>query len=81
MLEQVFQTGNFGHYDRQRADSIVRMVMQQKWRLWRLAWFEPQFIGAMIREESNFWWYVIKKIPERIRYRSLSLRDHPEAWG
>lgn len=81
MLEQVFQTGNFGHYDRQRADSIVRMVMQQKWRLWRLTWFEPQFIGAMIREESNFWWYVIKKIPERIRYRSLSLRDHPEAWG
>jgi hypothetical protein len=81
MLEQVFQTGNFGHYDRQRADGTVRMVMQQKWRLWRLAWFEPQFIGVMVREEWDFWWCVVKKIPERIRYRSLSLRDHPEAWG
>lgn len=74
MLEQVFQTGNFGHYDRQRADGIVRMVMQQKWRLWRLAWFEPQFIGAMMREERDYWSCILRTLPERIRKRKFSLR-------
>ena len=31
-------------------------------------------------EEWRYWLCIIRKLPERIRYRSLSLRDHREAW-
>lgn len=81
LLRQVFRTGNFGKHDREQQPTLWREVAQKKWQLWRLAWFEPEFIGSMMRTECDYWWCILRKMPQRIRHRSLSLRDHRDAWG
>ena len=45
-----------------------------------LVWFEPEFAPTLAAEEWRYWLCIVRKLPERIRYRSLSLRDHREAW-
>lgn len=81
LLQQVFRTGNFGHHDREQQPTLVRDVARKKLQLWRLAWFEPEFVGAMMRAECDYWWCILRKMPQRISHRSLSLRDHRDAWG
>jgi hypothetical protein len=81
LLKKVLRTGNFGQHDRKKQDVLWREVLRQKIELLPLVWFEPEFVPTLAAEEFRFWWYVFSKIPDRIRYRSLSLRDHPEAWG
>lgn len=81
MLKQVLRKGNFGHHDRHRQDVLWRDVLRQKLELLPLAWFEPEFIGTMVTDEWHYWMTIVRKLPERIRYHSLSLRDHRDAWG
>lgn len=80
LLRRVLRTGNFGHHDRQHQDVLWREVLRQKTERLPLLWFEPEFIPTLAAEEWRYWWCIVRKLPERIRYRSLSLRDHREAW-
>lgn len=81
LLRKVLRTGNFGKHDRQHQDVLWREVLRQKKELLPLLWFEPEFAPTLVAEECRYWWCIVRKLPERIRHRSLSLRDHPEAWG
>ena len=81
LLKKVLRTGNFGQHDRQKQDVLWREVLRQKIELLPLVWFEPEFAPTLAAEECRYWWYIVSKLPERIRHRSLSLRDHPDTWG
>lgn len=81
LLRRMLRTGNFGHHDRQKQDVLWREVARQKLELLPLLWFEPEFAGTLLAEEWRYWGCIVRKLPDRIRHRSLSLRDHPESWG
>lgn len=81
LLKKVLRTGNFGQHDRQKQDVLWREVLRQKIELLPLVWFEPEFALTLAAEEYRYWWCIVSKLPERIRHRSLSLRDHPDTWG
>lgn len=80
LLGKVLQTGNFGKHDRKKQQVLWREVLRQKVELLPLVWFEPEFAPTLAAEEWRYWLCIVRKLPERIRYRSLSLRDHPQAW-
>ena len=80
LLRKVLQTGNFGKQDRKKQQVLWREVLRQKQELLPLLWFEPEFATTLLAGECRYWWCIVRKLPERIRYRSLSLRDHREAW-
>lgn len=81
LLRKVLRTGNFGKHDRKKQQVLWREVLRQKKELLPLVWFEPEFAPTLAAEECRYWWCIVRKLPERIRYRSLSLRDHRDAWG
>lgn len=81
LLRRVLRTGNFGRHDRQHQNVLWREVLRQKLELLPLLWFEPEFATTLIAEECRYWWCIVRKLPQRLRHRSLSLRDHPEDWG
>ena len=66
--------------DRKKQQVLWREVLRQKVELLPLVWFEPEFAPTLAAEEWRYWLCIVRKLPERIRYRSLSLRDHPQAW-
>ena len=80
LLRRVLRTGNFGRHDRKKQQVLLREVLRQKKELLPLLWFEPEFATTLLAGECRYWWCIVRKLPERIRYRSLSLRDHREAW-
>lgn len=80
LLRRVLRTGNFGRHDRKKQQVLWREVLRQKKELLPLLWFEPEFATTLLAGECRYWWCIVRKLPERIRYRSLSLRDHREAW-
>lgn len=74
MLREIMAGGNFGrHADRQRH-GILRRISEGRLRHLRLMRFD--FREAMWLE-LNVWKVVIKTLPIRIKYRTLSLRDIP----
>lgn len=76
LLKKILQTGNFGKQDRKKQQVLWREVLRQKKELLPLLWFEPEFATTLAAEECRYWWCIVRTLPERIRYRSLSLRDH-----
>lgn len=80
MLGQVMMRGNFSRYDRRADMNLWQWFWSQKKMQAQLTWFEPSTIRAQLSSEVDYWWRIVRKLPLRIKYRSLSLRRHPETW-
>lgn len=80
MLGQVLMRGNFSRYDRRADMNLWQWFWAQKKLQVQLTWFEPKTIGAQLSSEVDYWRRIVRKLPLRIKYRSLSLRRHPETW-
>ena len=81
LLGQVLMRGNFSYYDRRADLNLWRWFWAQKKMQVQLTWFEPSTIGAQLSSEVDYWRRIVRKLPLRIKYRSLSLRRHPETWS
>ena len=74
MLREIMAGGNFGHHAGREKHGTLRRVMEGRLRhlkLMRFDFWEEFWV------EVNFCKAVIKTLPTRIRYRTLSLRDIP----
>ena len=80
MLGQVMMRGNFSRYDRRADLNLWQWFWAQKKMQAQLTWFELSTIRAQLSSEVDYWWRIVRKLPLRIKYRSLSLRRHPETW-
>ena len=80
MLGQVLMRGNFSRHDRRADMNLWQWFWAQKKMQVQLTWFEPKTIGAQLSSEVDYWRRIVRKLPLRIKYRSLSLRRHPETW-
>ena len=74
MLREVMAGGNFGHYAKRQQKGIWRRFFAGKCRQLRLMRFN---FSEVLWCEMNFWKAIVKTLPTRIRYRTLSLRDIP----
>lgn len=74
MLREVMEGGNFGHYAKQRQKGVWQRFFTARLRRLRLMRFD---CGEMLWCEINYWKSIVKTLPIRIRYRTLSLRDIP----
>ncbi len=74
MLREIMAGGNFGKYAQRQQLGFLRRVFSSRWRHIRLMRFD---FWEVLWQELYFWKAVIKTIPTRIRYRTLSLRNAP----
>ena len=74
MLRETMEGGNFGHYARRQQYSLFKRVLEDKRRRLRLTRFNFREIFWL---EVNYWELILKTLPTRIKYRTLSLRDFP----
>ena len=74
LLREIMAGGNFGHYAQRQKHGVFRRVLEGRLRNLRLMRFDFQ---ETLWVELNFWKAVIKTMPKRIRYRTLSLRNVP----
>ena len=81
MLKEVMAKGNFGMHSNLREVGTWQFFLCCKRRKWELFRFEPERGRELLREELRYWKRIVTGIPLRIKYRSLSLRNHPEAWS
>lgn len=70
MLDEMLEGGNFGHHSKRRKHRFWRRIFEDQMRNLRLMrfYFWEEFFSVLL-----FWWHVVKTIPKRIRYRTLSL--------
>lgn len=78
VMKQVTEKGNFGHHTDDYKIGTLRFFLRKRWRVVEQIRFEPERSGALLRSELRYWKNVFLRIPLRIKYRSLSLRFHPE---
>ena len=74
MLREVMAGGNFGRYAQRLQQGLWRRFFASKRRRLRLMRFDFREAAWC---EVNFWKTIVKTLPTRIRYRTLSLRDIP----
>ena len=72
MLREILAGGNFGKYAERQHKGVFRRVIDGRLRHIRLMRFD---FWELFWVELNFWKVVVKTIPLRIKYRTLSLRD------
>ena len=72
MLREIMAGGNFGKFANRQKHGVIRRVLEGRLRHLQLMRFD---FGELFWLESRFWKAVVKTIPTRIRYRTLSLRD------
>lgn len=76
MLREIMEGGNFGHYSESRQHGVLRRVMETRWYHLQLMLFD---FWEVLWLELSFWNTVIKTLPTRIRYRTISLSDIKKA--
>ena len=76
MLREIMEGGNFGHYSESRQHGVLRRVMETRWYHLQLMRFD---FWEVLWLELSFWNTVIKTLPTRIRYRTISLSDIKKA--
>lgn len=74
MLREMMAGGNFGRYAQRQQYGVLRRVMESKRRSLQLMRFD---FWEMFWCEVNYWISILKYMPKRIKYRTLSLRDIP----
>ncbi len=76
LLREMMTGGNFGHYSESRQHGVLRRVMETQWYHLQLMRFD---FWEVLWLELSFWNTVIKTLPTRIRYRTISLSDIKKA--
>ena len=74
MLQEVMAGGNFGRYAKRQQYSLLRRVLDGKRRHLQLMRFD---FCEVFWLEVNYWKTIVRTLPTRIKYRTLSLRDVP----
>ena len=74
MLREIMDGGNFGRSAKRRDHGIFRQIIDVRLRHIQLMRFDFQEI---LWVELSFWKKVVRTLPKRIRYRTISLRDVP----
>lgn len=74
LLREIMAGGNFGQYAALERDGLWRRLAGSKWRRLRLMGFD---FREVIWMEADYWANIVRTLPTRIRYRSLSLKDMP----
>ena len=75
MMREMMEGGNFGKFAIRQGHSTLRRILEGRWRSLRMMPFD---FWEMLSLESRFWKMVVKTLPTRIRYRTLSLRNIPK---
>ena len=75
LLRDMMDGGDFGRYATSKHHRDIRRIIENRWRHLKLLRFSfaEVFWGGI-----NFWVSVIRTMPQRIRYRTLSLRHVSE---
>lgn len=75
LLRDMMDGGDFGRYATSKHHCDIRRIIENRWRHLKLLRFSfaEVFWGGI-----NFWVSVIRTMPQRIRYRTLSLRHVSE---
>jgi len=74
MLREMMAGGNFGHFAPRQQYGLLRRVYENTRRHLRLMKFD---LWEVFWLEANYWKSIVRTLPTRIRYRTLSLRDIP----
>lgn len=72
MLREIMTGGNFGRYADRQKHGVLRRVLEGRLRRLKLMRFD---FWEALWVEIKFWKIVVKTLPLRIRYRTLSLRN------
>ncbi|MBR4728659.1 MAG: nucleotidyltransferase family protein [Prevotella sp.] len=72
MLHKVMEGGNFGYYSLTARYGVWQRFFRTRWYRLKMMRFD---FWEMFWREVSYWKTIFTTIPERIRYRSLSLRD------
>jgi len=72
LLREIIAGGNFGQFAERQQHGVIKRVMEGRLRHLRLMKFD---LWEIVWVELDFWKAVIKTLPQRIKYRTLSLRD------
>lgn len=74
MLREIMAGGNFGWYAERQKHNVFRRVLEGRLRHLQLMKFD---LWEVFWLEVNYWKAIVRTLPTRIRYRTLSLRDIP----
>lgn len=74
MLREIMAGGNFGRNAERHRQGLLRQVLESRCRSIRLMRFS---FGEVFWKEAKYWMNIVRTLPTRIRYRTLSLRDLP----
>ena len=72
MLRRIMEGGNFGYYAPRAQYNVWRRFLLGRWRRLKMLWFD---FWEVLWTEIRFWIFFVKTIPERIKHRTLSLKD------
>lgn len=72
MLHRVMEGGNFGYYSQTARYSVWQRFFRTRWYRLKMMRFD---FWEMLWREVSYWKTIFTTIPERIRYRTLSLRN------
>ena len=75
VMREMMAGGNFGKFAKRQGHSTLSRILEGRWRSLRMMPFD---FWEMLSLESRFWKMVVKTLPTRIRYRTLSLRNIPK---
>ena len=70
LLREIIEGGNFGKYAQRQQHGDIRRILENRWRNFKLMRYD---FREMLWVEIKFWITVVRTLPTRIRYRTLSL--------
>ena len=74
MLREIMAGGNFGRYAKPQQCGLLRRVLEVRRRRLRLMRFD---FREVFWREVRYWKALVRTLPTRIRYRTLSLKGIP----
>ena len=74
LLNIMLDGGNFGLYTIPKYGAWQRLVTGRR-HAFDLMWLCPEDAHYTLRRELKYWWTLFAKIPQRIKYRKLSLYE------
>lgn len=74
MLREIMAGGNFGRYAKPQQYGLLRRVLEVRRRRLRLMRFDFREVFWL---EVRYWKALVRTLPTRIRYRTLSLKGIP----
>lgn len=75
LLQRIMSGGNFGQYSIGVRQNVWRYFFSNRLNILKRIWFSPTESIYFIKVERDYWLNFFRRIPERIKYRTLSLRD------